>query len=280
MRPPWYGVAVIDRGDVQRALAEVAALQRELEAAYDAADAGRTERVMTELSAAERRRNRIMQRALAAGTPTYHAALPVREQVARALGLLARPAPVSLIRDVAATRFGNSIAGPRLASLRRDEHRSWRSARDSGHRAAGRPVYIVPALTYDRLAPVRGVLALSSWPLEVRLLAPASHRVDMLHMVDRLTAELAEGGTAPWAPDVERLLWRLAGTVPSAVEGSILETDRVRAAVAAELAQISEADTAERAGAADRARTQLDEEQQLFGARLTVVAPTGQVAGS
>ena len=271
-------MAVTDRGDVQQALAEVAQLQKELEAAYEAADAGRVERVLAELSAAERRRNRVMQRALAGGGPTYHATLPVREQVARALGLLARPAPVSLIRDVAAARFGDSIAGPRLASLRRDEHRSWRSARESGHRAGGRPVYIVPALTYDRLAPVRGLLALSAWPLEVRLVAPASHRVDMLHMVDRLAAALAEAGTPPWAPDVERLLWRLAGTVPGAVEGSTMDLERVRSAVAAELAQINEADATERAEAARRGRAQLDEEQQLFGARLTVATVSRRAA--
>jgi len=278
MSPAWYGVAVTDRGDVQRALAEVAALQRELEAAYEAEDAGRVERLLTELSAAERRRNRAMQRALASGAATYHAALPVREQVARVLGLLGRPTPVSLIRDVAAARFGDSIAGPRLASLRRDEHRSWRSARESGHRAAGRPVYLVPALTYDRLAPVRGLLALSAWPLEVRLVAPASYRVDMLHIVDRLAAELADGGDAPWTPDVERLLWRLAGTVPGAIEGSTMDLTRVRAAVAAELAQIQDADAAERVEAARRGRSQLDEEQQLFGARLTVVAPGRRAA--
>lgn len=270
VRPAWYGVAVTERGDVQRVLAEVAELQRELQAAYEAGDAGRAERVMTELVAAERRRNRIVQRALAGGAPTFHAALPVREQVARALALLGRPAPVALIRDVAAARFGDSIAGPRLASLRRDEQRSWRSAWESGHRAAGRPVYIVPALTYDRMAPVRGLLALSSWPLEVRLVAPASQRVDLLHMVDRLAAELADGAAAPWAPEVKRLLWRLAGTVPGATDGSDLELATVRAAVAAELAQIGEADAVERVEAARRARTQLDEEEQLFGTPLVL----------
>lgn len=286
MRHSWYGVAMSDHGDVQRALAEVAELQSKLAAAYEAGDAIQAERVMTELAAAERRRNRILQRALAkGGGPSYHAALPVREQVARALALLGRPAPVALIRDVAAARFGDAIAGTRLASLRRDEQRSWRSARESGHHASGRPVYIVPALTYDRMAAVRGVLALSSWPLEVRLVAPASQRVDMLYMVDRLATELAEAGDAAWAPDLRRLLWRLAGTVPGAVDGvdldrSGLDIDRLRAAVAAELAQIGDADAAERADAARRARAQLDEEQQLFGARLTVVSGTRRTVAS
>ena len=102
----------------------------------------------------------------------------------------------------------------------RDEHRSWRSARESGHRAGGGPVYIVPALTYDRLAPVRGLLALSAWPLEVRLVAPASHRVDMLHMVDRLAAALAEAGTRPGARTWNSCCGAWPAPSPGAVEGS------------------------------------------------------------
>src|SRR5690606_26062484 len=50
--------------------------------------------------------------------------------------LLGRPAVVSLIRQVAAARYGDEIPGPRLASLRRDEHRSWRSAKTA---PPGRP---------------------------------------------------------------------------------------------------------------------------------------------
>ncbi len=258
---------------VEEVLAEIEELQKRLRQAYEAGDADAADRLMSELAAAERRRNRIMQRALAAGRG-HRPALPVREQVARVLSLLGRPASVSLIRDVAAARFGDQIPGPRLASLRRDEHRSWRSAHDS---ASARPVYIVPALTYDRLAPVRGLLALSSWPLEVRLVAPASHRVDMLHATDRLAAELAANPDAGWAPEVERVLWRLAATVPEATDGGRLDPATVRAAVAAELAQIADADAAERAAAAARARDQLDEELALFGSRLTVL-PGGRVA--
>lgn len=263
---------VVPDPDVPRILADIADLQQRLQKAYEAGDAAAADKLMSELAAAERRRNRAMQRALATGGRGQRSVLPVREQVARVLGLLGRPAAVSLIRQVAAARYGDEIPGPRLASLRRDEHRSWRSARESGHRAGGRPVYIVPALTYDRLAPVRGLLALSSWPLELRLVGPASHRVDVLHAVDRLAAELAAAPQAPWAPEVERLLWRLAGTIPGATDTGELDPEAVRAAAAAELAQIAEADADERSRAAERAREQLEEERQLFGARLTVLA--------
>ena len=272
---------VPDEYDVPQIMAEIADLQVRLQRAYESGDAPGADRLMSELTAAERRRNRAMQRAMAATGRSYRATLPVREQVARVLGMLGRPAAVSLIRDVAAARFGDQIPGPRLASLRRDEHRSWRSANDSiSSRAGGRPVYIVPALTYDRLAPVRGLLALSSWPLELRLVAPASHRVDLLHAVSRLADELAAGEDAPWAPDLERLLWRLAGTVPGATSRQHLDPETVRVAVARELAQLSGGDDAERAGAAGRAREQLDEERQLFGSRLTVVPGGLEARGS
>lgn len=271
-----------DTPDVPQVLAEVAELQSQLQRAYESGDAAAVDRLVSELAVVERRRNRAMQRSLPgpATTPGNRAALPVREQVGRVLGLLGRPTAVSMIRDVAAARFGDQIPGPRLASLRRDEHRSWRSAyrgqvADIPTARAGRPVYVVPALTYDRFAPVRGQLALSSWPLEQRLVAPASHRVDVLHAVDRLAGELATTPDASWAPDVERLLWRLAATVPGATDGSgPLDPEAVQSAAAAELSQLEEDDQRERAEAAERARSQLDEEQQLFGARLTT-APAG-----
>lgn len=262
-----------DDHEVAQILAEIEGLQARLQQAYRSGDGSAADRLMSELSAAERRRNRAMQRAMAAGGRSYRASLPVREQVARVLGLLARPAAVSLIREVAAARFGDQIPGPRLASLRRDEHRSWRSATGAaGTRTSGRPVYVVPALTYDRLAPVRGLLALSSWSLELRLVAPASHRVDLLHVVDRLAGELAAAPDAAWAPEVERVLWRLAGSVPGGTGSHELDPQAVQAAVRAEMSQIAESDAAERAAAASRARAQLDDEQHLFGSRLTVLS--------
>ncbi len=271
---------MVSSEDVRTAMAEVADLQQRLTRAFDEGDAATADRLMAELQAAERRRNRALQRAMA-GTPTFDVTLPVREQVARVLGMAERPVAVSLVRDIAAARFGDVIPGPRLASLRRDEQRSWRSSHDDAkQRSVARPVYVVPALTYDRLAPVRGVLALSSWPLEVRLLAPASPRVDVLAVVERLATELAGQPDASWAPEVERLLWRLARTVPGAVEdrsdlSARLDTGQIRRAAEAELAQIADADAAERAAAARRARSQLDEEQQLFGSRLAAAAGSG-----
>ncbi len=255
-----------DQPEVRRLLAEVTDLQNQLQQACESGDAAGVDRLVNELTAAERRRNRAVRRAVA-GT-AYRSPLPVREQVARVLELLGRPASVGLIRQLAAARYGDQIPGPRLASLRRDEQRSWRSAHVRyAVRAAGRPVYVVPALTYDRLVPVRGLLALSTWPLELRLIAPASPRVDLLHIVDRLAAELADSPQATWAPELERVLWRLAGGVPGATDGAPgLHPREVRAAAAAELARLEPADRAERSAAAERAVGRASREELLFGA--------------
>jgi hypothetical protein len=247
--------------EVHEAVRLVAALNTDLATAYRAGDASTVERILVDIATAERRRDRLMRRALApaprAGT------LPVREQVTRVLGLLQRPATLALIRDVAAARFGDSIAGPRLASLRRDEYRSWTSATIHGaHRAVNRPVYVVPALTYDRMAPMRGVLALSSWPVAARVIAPASPRVDLLHMIDRLVDEAVRAPGAAWAPDVRRLLARLGHTVPG---GDGADLAGLRAAVAAELSLVDDDDAAERAASARTMARRLGEEHQLFG---------------
>src|SRR5690606_12291213 len=107
-----------------------------------------------------------------------------------------------------------------------------------------------------------GLLALSSWPLELRLVGPTSHRVDVLHAVDRLAAELAAAPESSWVPEVDRLLRRLAGTIPGATATCRLGPGPIRAAAAAELAQIVDTDAAERSRTADRAREQLEEERQ------------------
>jgi hypothetical protein len=258
--------------EIHAAMAEVTALQQQLESALKAQDSEEVDKVLTELTVAEKRRNRLLQRAADTTGPGFDTAPPVREQVAAALRILSRPASVSLIRDVAGARFGEKIQASRLASLRRDEQRSWLATHRPGGssgRSLARPVYIIPALTYDRFAPVRGMLALSSWSLETRLVAPASPRVDILHVILRLVDELEHSADAPWAPDVRRLVWRFGRSVAGAIEGRGEFTyAQVRDAAERELRQIAEGDTAERREAAERARSQLDEETMLFGVTL------------
>ncbi|MGI3202250.1 hypothetical protein ACRJ4W_35640 [Streptomyces sp. GLT-R25] len=100
--------------------------------------------------------------------------LPAREQVHQVLTLLAVPAAPKLISTVHEAFFAGALAPSRLTSLRRDEERSYRSA------PGARPYYLCPALTSDLLSPARGLLTVSTWSLEQRIVGPLSARVHFL----------------------------------------------------------------------------------------------------
>jgi hypothetical protein len=192
--------------------------------------------------------------------------LPIREQVHHALTLLGAPAAPKLVIAVHEAFFAGEIVGARLTSLRRDEERSFRSGPHS------RPYYLCSALTADLLAPVRGLLAVSTWPMARRVVGPLSARVDFLTAAIRIAEHLQR---AP-GPTGERLLWRFAANIPAAVEDfATVKPEAVARAARAELAVHEDADRSHREAAAERARAQLDDTAQLFGSRLRVVPRTG-----
>ncbi|WP_067891777.1 hypothetical protein [Actinomadura chibensis] len=198
---------------------------------------------------------------------------PVREQVHQALTLLGAPAAPKLIGTVYAAFFPGEIPGHRLASLRRDEERSFRTA------PYARPYYLCAALTADMLAPARGLLTVSTWPLERRIVGPLSPRADFLTAAIRL-AEHAGRGTP--SPDARRLLWRFASTIPGAATGTVGTVDpaALAAAARAELDVHRDRDLRRRASAARRARDRLDDAERLFGSRLRAVREPGRRAAS
>ena len=100
--------------------------------------------------------------------------LPLREQVHEALSLLQVPAAPRLIATVHEAFFATSFPTARLTSLRRDEERSFKTA------PFARPYYICAALAADFLSPSRGLLAISTWPMERRIIGSLSPRVDFL----------------------------------------------------------------------------------------------------
>lgn len=193
-----------------------------------------------------------------------HGSIPVREQVHQALTLLGAPASPKLISSTYEAFFTEPLVATKLASLRRDEERSFTA------QGYARPYYICAALTHDRLVPARGLLALSTWPVERRIIGPLSPRADFLtHAVG--TAEqiqrLATAGHR--APDAAwRLLRRFALTIPGACDAAAAEPDpaRVIAAAQAEAAVHQQEDGQQRQAAAQRARARLADVQQLFGA--------------
>jgi hypothetical protein len=195
--------------------------------------------------------------------------LPVREQVHQALTLIGAPAAPKLIGSVYAAFFPGAIPGSRLTSLRRDEERSFRTA------PYARPYYLCAALTADLLAPARGLLTVSTWPLEQRIVGPLSPRTDFLTCALRL-AEHAGRGTP--APSVQRLLWRFASNIPGAVTGTVGTVDPAVLAEAAraELDVHRDPDRRRREAAAARARERLDDAERLFGTRLRALRDPGR----
>jgi hypothetical protein len=196
--------------------------------------------------------------------------VPVREQVHHALTLLSVPAAPKLIVEVHTAFFGagaTGLAAAKLTHLRRDEERSFRTARHS------RPYYLGSALTAEHLAPARGLLAVSTWPLERRIIGPLSPRVDFL------TAAIQVAQQADRTPDgnarVTRLLWRFAANIPGAADQhDAVDPEIVIKAAQAELEVHAATDQAQREAAADRARKQLDDVEQLFGSRLRALRGT------
>jgi hypothetical protein len=214
--------------------------------------------------------------------------LPLREQVHEALSLLLVPAAPRLIATVHEAFFATTFPTARLTSLRRDEERSFSTA------PFARPYYICAALAADYLSPSRGLLAISTWPLERRMIGPLSPRVDFLISAVNV-AQAIELIPDP-VPAARALLTRFAANVRGSsplgsgafgagggafgARGAIVPQAVIRAAQA-ELEVHQDQDRQTRGEAARRAREQLDEVQQLFGAasfrdarrRLRVILP-------
>lgn len=191
------------------------------------------------------------------------ALLPVREQVHQALTLIGVPAAPRLIITVHDAFYAGGLASARLTSLRRDEERSFRSA------PYARPYYLCAALTADLLASARGLLAISTWPMDRRIIGPLSPRVDYLTAAIRIAERIRDfPGTSIKS---RRLLWGFAANIPQAATSfSTMNAGEIVGAAQAELAVHEEADSAQRTAAAGRARSQLDDAEQLFGAGLRV----------
>jgi hypothetical protein len=168
--------------------------------------------------------------------------------------------------------FGPAFSSSRVTSLKRDEERSFRSA------PFARPYYVCAALSAASLAPSRGLLAVSTWPLARRTVGPLSPRVDFLTAALRV-AEAVERMPGP-APAASRLLLRFAAGIPGAAPppggAAAVEPSAVRQAAGAELSVHADADARVREAAAGRAAQRLSTAEQLFGLRPPAVPEHGR----
>jgi hypothetical protein len=202
--------------------------------------------------------------------PMTHTPAPARSSrqvVAGALAEIGVACRARVVTDYAEARFGQRVEPRTLAALRRDERRAW-------EKSSARPTYVVPALEGRYFQPVRGLLTLSDWPLERRLLGPWSERADHLAATAQLARQLAwlsERDTAV-AERLAPVVAEMAASIPGALEGPGLDTARVESAALAELGPLAERDEPWRREAAARARSQLPREQQLWGSAIGIVA--------
>jgi hypothetical protein len=202
--------------------------------------------------------------------PIPHAPAPsrsARQVVAGALAEIGVACRAKIVTDYAEARFGQRVEPRTLAALRRDERRAW-------DKNSARPTFIVPALEGRYFQPVRGLLTLSDWPLERRLLGPWSERADHLAATAQLARQLAwlsERDTAV-AERLAPVVASMAASIPGAIDGSGLDTARVESAAAAEGRPLADRDEPWRRDAAARGRNQLPREQQLWGSTIGVVA--------
>ncbi len=231
------------------------------------AELRRAEQAWDEALAAAAPRSASTQEALAqqARDEAVGPLLPLREQVYEALSLLQVPAAPKLIATVHEAFFGSTFPTTKVTSLKRDEERSFRTA------PFARPYYICAALSADYLAPSRGLLAVSTWPMERRVIGSLSPRADFLTAAIRVADAIERIPTPP--PTARRLLQRFAASIPGAV-GEIRDQVNpgvIRQAADAELSVHADGDSRMRREAADRARRQLADAEQLFGAKLNPV---------
>ncbi|MGW0809694.1 hypothetical protein [Nonomuraea sp. NPDC002799] len=218
---------------------------------------GGTARVLrAELRTAERAWDALVTGEQPRAEPEPPRLVTVREQVHQGLRVLGAAAQPRLIVAVSDAFFGGTIRSSRLTSLRRDEERSFRST------PHGRPYYLCAALT-DRLSPARGLLTLSTWPLERRVVGPLSPRVDFLTCAIAIASQEGAGERGG------RLLVRMARNIPGAADAAAIgppDRARVIEAARAELRVHAERDTRDRAELAGRAAAQLGDVARLFGA--------------
>jgi hypothetical protein len=254
-------------GDRVRARAARAEL-RQAEHAWDEALARLEEQAPDEAGPADVAGRPPSPSAEPAAAPPAGPLLPIREQVHQALTLLGAPAAQRLIIAVHAAFFGGPLASARLTRLRREEERSFRAA------PYARPYYLCAALTADLLAPARGLLAVSTWPDERRVIGPLSPRVNYLEAALRVAESLLR--VPDPGPSAVRLLRQFAANIPGASEGArARHPELVAASARAELEVHADEDLVVRRAAAARARAQLDDVEQLFGSRIRAIPRTG-----
>ena len=170
-----------------------------------------------------------------------------RRGVVDSLLALGAPTDSKLMSRLLAGPFGELIPASRISALIECDPRV--------SEASPAPPRVIPVLDSVRFRPQRGLLALSTWPLEERISAPRSRRVFLLKVTRQLLAMLHQLGDADTARHIERLAVTVARSVRGAAEGwGGIDVERATKAIDAELAVLLDLDRPQREDAARRLR--------------------------
>lgn len=251
--------------DLAQVLKDAARLADQAAEALRQGDAAAAQRLQHDAENAWWRARRLGQRQVQ--RPAKVRSTSARDRTVAVLTELGVPSSPKQIAAYAEARTGKPFDVRALASIRRDENRSW----SSGSR---RDTYIVPALEGPWFMAGRGRLTLSHWPLRQRIVGPLSPRADhlrsCLQIVDRVDSTPTGSESSA---RMRNLVAEYARSVPGALAdawmtGEELEVSRIRVAVAAELDLIQGEDDSWREREADRASRQLTTEQLIWGGAM------------
>jgi hypothetical protein len=107
-------------------------------------------------------------------------------------------------RHVNPTRFG-TLASDESAAYDKRQRKAVTSGR-SGARPEPRAVWLCFALTYDRGEAIKRLWARSDWPLDRRIVAPTTGRVQHLKLTKRLCELALEAGDAAADPMAMKII--------------------------------------------------------------------------
>ncbi|MFF9786320.1 hypothetical protein [Streptomyces nigrescens] len=237
---------------------EMSRLRSEMRAAAETSDSTRINELRSRLHRAQSAWDALLGGPRLSPSPS-RPMKSARQQVLQTLTLIGAPAPQKTIRAVHEAFFGATLDPSRMASLRRDEARSYQNS--SNPRA-----YVCPALTVGAFHPARSVLTSSEWPLQQRLLAGDSERVNYLTMAVNLAEAAAQGETTDGGGRlaIDALLHNIALHIPGLGRSKQVDIAQIQAAARRELGRLLPADEAARLQSA-QAAFQLPPLHALFG---------------
>jgi hypothetical protein len=180
------------------------------------------------------------------------ALMPKRDALVLALEKIGVASPPARVAAVVRTIYGLVISTSQFASFRKADERSYR-------RTSRNRVYIVPALSAADFGAMAGMVALSSWAIERRIIGGHSQRVDALRGILKAYSIYQDTKDSQSAAII-----RIIGRELPSIGQHAPNIDAMGKAAAADLSELDMDDEKERCSAATRI-SHLDPMTQLFG---------------